>query len=288
MKAFHLASILTICLVGSAPTALVADDHGNDKPYLALGDSVTFGFLPSLQRTPFEYVNSANFIGYPDYLGPAVRLMPVNAACPGETSGSFLSSTAPDNGCRAFRANFPLHVAYRGTQADFASAFLQANPKTQLVTLQIGANDLFILQAQCAKDFPADPFACIFAGLQATLSQLGQNVLTAIAGIRAAGFRRTIVVLTYYPLGTDSQTTTVIHALNDTLIAAAAQGDAMVVDTFAPFTDASRPTGNPCLAGLLKNGTVTPTTCDVHPSQSGQRLIAGAVAAVLSRSRHEN
>src|SRR5262249_36020703 len=155
----------TICLIGSASAALVADDHGDDKPYLALGDSVTFGFMSD---AGFEYVNAANFIGYPDYVGPAVRLTPGNAGCPGETSGSFLSAAAHDRGCRAFRAQqLPLHVAYTGTQAEFASAFLEANPKTRLVTLQLGANDLFNLQEQCAGDF-----TCIVTALPATLAEL--------------------------------------------------------------------------------------------------------------------
>jgi len=281
MKASHLASILTICLIGFAPAALVADDHGDGKPYLALGDSVTFGFMP---QAGFEYVNASNFIGYPDYVGPAARLAQVNAACPGETSGSFLSATAPDRGCRAFRAqHLPLHVAYTGTQAEFASAFLQANPKTRLVTLQLGANDVFNLQQQCAGDF-----TCIVTGLPATLAELEQNILAAIAGIRAAGFRRTIVLLTYYPLDlNDPQTTVIIAVLNNAIIDAAARGGAMVADTFAPFARASatlQAQGSPCKAGLLKANPANPATCDVHPSQSGQRLIADAVAAVLSKA----
>src|SRR5262245_25994934 len=227
MKALHLASLLTICLVGSAPASLVADDHGggDDKPYLALGDSVTFGFMP---QAGFEYVNAANFIGYPDYAGPALRLTPVNAGCPGETSGSFLSDTAPDRGCRAFRAQqLPLHVDYDGTQAQFAAAFLKKNPKTQLVTIQLGANDLFALQAQCAGDF-----LCIVTGLPATLAELEQNILTAIAGIRDAGFQRTIVVVNYYPLDlNDLQTTALIHALNDALTDADARGGDLGPDT---------------------------------------------------------
>jgi lysophospholipase L1-like esterase len=286
MKALRLATILTICFTGITPIAASRDDdRSSGKPYLALGDSVTFGFMP---QAGFEYVNAANFIGYPDYVGPALRLTAVNAGCPGETTGSFLSAAAPDRGCRAFRAqSLPLHVAYDGTQAEFASAFLQANPKTQLVTLQLGANDLFALQAQCAGDF-----ACIVGALPATLAQLEQNLLTAIAGIRAAGFDRTLVVLTYYPLDlNDLQTTALIHALNDALTDAAARGGAIVADTFAPFARASatpQALGSPCRAGLLKANPANPATCDVHPSQSGQRLIADAVANLLRKASHHD
>jgi hypothetical protein len=52
-----------------------------------------------------------------------------------KTTGSFLSSTAADDGCRTFRSLAPLHVAYTSTQADFATSFLKAHPNTKLVTV---------------------------------------------------------------------------------------------------------------------------------------------------------
>src|SRR5450432_322858 len=88
-----------------------ASAWAQDGTVLALGDSVVFGYIT---QDGFAYVNAANFIGYPSYVGSALNFDVVNASCPGETTGSFLSSTAPDNGCRAFRGQAPLHVAYTG------------------------------------------------------------------------------------------------------------------------------------------------------------------------------
>jgi len=75
------------------------DSSGRDRQYLALGDSVAFGFIT---QAGFEYVNAANFVPYGDYVSAEFRFNEVNAACPGETTASFLSSTGVDNGCRAF------------------------------------------------------------------------------------------------------------------------------------------------------------------------------------------
>src|ERR1700675_1552205 len=115
--------------------------EAKDRPYLALGDSVVFGFIT---QAGFEYVNPNNFVGYPSYADAALRLDAANASCPGETTSGFISSSGADNGCRPFRGSFPLHVAYTSTQLDFATRFLHANRSTRLVTIGLGANDLFL------------------------------------------------------------------------------------------------------------------------------------------------
>ena len=84
-----------------AGTTIAASAQGASAPrYLALGDSVTFGFIT---QAGFEYVNADNFIGFPTYAAQDAKLNVINAACPGETTGSFISSTAPDDGCRLER-----------------------------------------------------------------------------------------------------------------------------------------------------------------------------------------
>src|SRR5476649_2729237 len=82
---------------------------------LILGDSVAFSYISSVGFEYF-YTNPENFIGFPNELGFLFHLDVVNASCPGETTGSFLSSAAPDNGCKGYRGLFPLHVDYKSTQ----------------------------------------------------------------------------------------------------------------------------------------------------------------------------
>jgi len=274
MKVFRLAVILTICLIGSSPAVMVADEGGGDKSYLALGDSVPFGFIP---LAGFEAVNASNFVGYPDYVGQAQGMRTVNGACPGEASGSFLDEFTPDNGCRAYRqAALPLHATFSGTQAAFAADFVRTHD-TRLVTIQLGANDLFLLTDRCFG-LPT----CVAAVLPLTLAILEQNILTTIASVRAAGYGREIVVVNYFPLDlNDTPLIGLTQALNAALADAASRGGALVADTFTPFAlAASTPAalGSACRAGLLKANPLNPFTCDVHPSQSGHRLIAKAIA----------
>src|SRR5216684_4227401 len=109
MRLLGFASLLLILL---SSVAVFATDSAVGPPYLALGDSVSFGFITN---AGFEYVNPENFIGFPDYVGQALKLQTRNAACPGETSGSFLSSTAPDDGC-CYCRRFHCLSRYRWTR----------------------------------------------------------------------------------------------------------------------------------------------------------------------------
>jgi len=60
--------LVVVALVMSGPVAspsAAASDRGG---YLALGDSVAFGYEPPEVVTPVEkYVNPADFKGYPEY-----------------------------------------------------------------------------------------------------------------------------------------------------------------------------------------------------------------------------
>src|SRR5215471_11485784 len=163
------------CSTESLQSVSAAESDSPTRRYLATGDSVPFGFNPLVDpRDP------TNFVGYPEQVGMEEGFHDTtNTACPGETSGSFLFATAPDNGCRSFKSRFPLHDGtYTITQIARDLGYLDAtHPKTDLITVMLGANDLFLLQAACAGE--PDPVACITQRLPATLNQFGVN-LTAI------------------------------------------------------------------------------------------------------------
>jgi lysophospholipase L1-like esterase len=241
------------------------------RPYLALGDSVSFGFITN---AGFEYVNPENFIGFPDYVGQTLKLHTSNAACPGETSGSFLSSTAPDDGCRFYRSLVLLHVSYISTQLDFAVSFLKSHPETRLVSIGLGANDVLLLRTQCADD-PT----CIALGLPHVLFAVETNLITILSNLRAAGFKGIIVVVNYYSVDySDTNETAITVALNQTLAAASAQAGSVVADVFTAFQAAAGPAGgHTCNVGLLNASSQDQFACDIHPSQSGQKLIARTV-----------
>lgn len=277
MRGFsRVALAWLIAGVGAAGPALAHDGGGRGNSMLSLGDSVVFGYIT---RDSPAYVNPDNFLGYPEIVGDSLRLDSVNASCPGETAAGFLSLTAPDNGCRPFRTHFPLHESYGTTQLDYALAYLGANKrKTRLVTLSIGANDGFLLQAACGGDVN-----CIQANLPATLAQLYANVNTILSNLKATGFKGVLMVVNYYSLDySDPVQTGFSLALNQVLANAAAANGAVVADAFGAFQKvAAAAGGKTCLTGLLNGDPQNQQVpaCDVHPSLSGQRLLAKAVEA---------
>jgi len=267
MRFFPFAVILFF-----AASPLFAATGAGASPYLALGDSVSFGYIAN---AGYAYVNPDNFVGFPDYAGQLLQFNTTNTACPGETSGSFLSSTAPDNGCHAYRAQAQLHVRYPSTQLSVAVSFLRAHPATPLVSVGLGANDVFLLAAKCANN-PT----CIDMGLPQVLAGVQANLTTILADLRAAGFKGVVVVVNYYsPDYADSNQTATTAALNQALAnAASTESGTVVADVFSRFQAiALSASGHTCNAGLLNASAQDQTVCDVHPSQSGQKLIARTI-----------
>ena len=248
------------------------------KAYLALGDSVVFGFI---DKAGYAYGNADNFLGYPDYAGRALDLEVTNASCAGEATGGFLSTVGADAGCRDYKATFPLHVSYGSTQLNFATAFLAANKKTRLVTIGLGGNDGLLLQFNCG----GNP-ACVQAGLPATLAAIYSNMNTILGNLKATGTKATLVVVNYYSLDySDASQTGLTVALNQTLAAVAGAHGAVVADAFTSFkTVAALAGGKTCMVGLLNASTANQLLCDVHPSQSGQQLLAKTVAAAYAKA----
>jgi len=242
--------------------------------YLALGDSVAFGYRSGL--APAQYADPTAFVGYPQVLAGQLGLQLTNAACPGETTSSFLSTTGVDNGCREYRAAVPLHTDYVGTQADFAVDFLRKHPQTRLVTIDLGANDLFLLQGACQNSIP-----CIEQGLPAVLQTVGRNLNTIDTRLRReAGYQRELVALTYYVTDyRDPNAVQPVVALNVLVLGASLFHLGRVADGFGAFALASRATqGDACAAGLL--APLGPG-CDIHPSLAGHTVLAAAIRAVI-------
>ena len=274
-----LRVISYVCLAAAVCAGGTAAARDRDAA-LVLGDSVAFAYIDSAGH---EYINPGNFLGFADDLEDTLRIESVDAGCPGETTASFLSSTGADNGCRAFRALFPLHVPYGGTQLEFAKKYLEQHRDVRLVTITLGANDGFLLIDACATQ--PDPAACIRAGLPALLATVEGNVQTILADLRATGFGGAIVITNYYALDYSDAAATGLRALlNGALEAPAAAYGAVVADLFTAFKTATAgPTfgGKTCNAGLLNASVHNQLLCDVHPSQSGHRLIARTIAGAF-------
>jgi lysophospholipase L1-like esterase len=246
---------------------------------------VAFSYIASVGFDYF-YTDADNFIGFANRLGLLFDLNVVNASCPGETTGSFLSATAPDNGCHAYRGAFPLHADYQSTQLAFATGYLRTHRDVRLVTLTLGANDGFLLEGACAEN-PANSTpdlvaACIAAGAPQLLATVAGNIQKILADLRATGYRGAIVVTNYYSLDYSDVSGTALTADLNAAIAAPTQAyGAVVADVFTAFkTVATKAAfgGNTCKTGLLNPDVITQAACNIHPAQTGHRVIAEAVA----------
>jgi lysophospholipase L1-like esterase len=286
---------LTIC--AAAPFAVVTASASAKAPkakgaevtpgsrYLALGDSVTFGYEESSVVPAPDYQDASSFLGYPEQLGSELHLTVANASCPGETSSSLVDASAQSNGCEnivgspnvGYRRSFPLHVNYNGSQLAFALSYLHAHRDVKLVSLMIGANDYFVCQVT-TKD------ACASSSeQQAVLATVAQNVRKILSAIRhTAHYRGQLAIVNYYSLNYASSATNALSAaLNNTMDTAAAPFHVVVADGFNELGAASLHSGgNPCTAGLLTQ-LGSPGKCGIHPSYAGQALLAQSLEKVI-------
>ena len=183
---FRMLGVLLMSLLVALGSAAAKDVGSNSESYLALGDSVPFGYI---EEADYEYYYPANFVSYSDYLSGYLGggWVVVNASCPGETTSSFLSPLAPDNGCHQYRSYFPLHETYasiHSTQYTFATGFLRLNlATTPLVTIMLGVDDLLLLEEQCN----GNP-QCIENGLPEAYATAEANMTQILAGLRGTGY----------------------------------------------------------------------------------------------------
>lgn len=285
--AIVIGCMLGLLVPASASAATREAPVTPGSTYLALGDSVTFGYQPPGSVPPPDYEHASSFRGWPEHAARALRLKLVNASCPGETSASLIDPGAPNLGCEntrgnrdvSYRKHYPLHVSYRGSQLSFALSFLRAHPRTRLVTLMIGANDLFLCQTTTSD-------GCTSAAeQQATLGRIRANVRRIASRIRRrAHYRGRIVLMRYPSLDYNSAAlSAIIRALNRAAYEGAKPYRIRVADGYGEWRAASRHSGNnPCTAGLLAQ-LGEPGKCDAHPSWAGQGLLAQALERTITR-----
>lgn len=278
-----LSLVLVSASPGSATTLPAPALRG--AGYLALGDSVAFGYTPPEVTPPANYLNAANFVGYPEDFAKVTGLTLANASCPGETTGSMITPGAQSNGCEnsvgspaGYRTIFPLHVNYSGTQLDYAVSYLRSHPRTRLVTIDIGANDGFVCQE-------TTPDHCTGADFQAVLNQISANVSTIYSALRdRAHYHHALVLLSYYSLDyRDPAQVASTRALNAALAGPTRAFGGVVADGFTAFQLASlRAGGDPCAAGLLI--ALPAGGCNIHPSKLGHEVLAAAIGAAVLRA----
>jgi lysophospholipase L1-like esterase len=278
-----LAAVLVgppLTIPASASTGPVTGNarHGT---YLALGDSVAFGYVPPDATPAPNYYDAHSFVSYANDVAQALDERVFNASCPGETTASMLYPGAQSNGCEnsvtspvGYRTLYPLHVQYQGTQTAYAVRFLTDHKDTGLVTIDIGANDAFVCEATA-------PDHCrTLTEFSAVGKEIETNLAAILEQIRAV-YHGPLVVLDYYSLTYATATQDLLSTLLNGFINTAAAGfTVLTANGYGAFETASAAYGgSPCNAGLLV--PVPGGTCDIHPSLLGHQVLAKAILAAL-------
>jgi lysophospholipase L1-like esterase len=277
-----VAAVVAAACAGTVSAGPVTGSDANGT-YLALGDSVAFGYVPPEAVPPPKYVDAHSFAGYPEYLAQQLNERVSNASCPGETTASMLVVGAQSNGCEnslgspvGYSTLYPLHVQYQGTQMEYALHYLAVHNHTRLITIDVGANDAFLCQA-------TTPDHCTSgAELLGVANEIATNLTKIFHDLRSvAGYSGPIVALTYYSLSYSDPAATAGTQFLDSVIADVTTAfGGIVADGFAAFQGPSFAFGgDPCAAGLLVK--LPDGTCNIHPSPAGHRLLAAAIAKAI-------
>jgi lysophospholipase L1-like esterase len=152
LAGFAVAVVLT--LSGTAGVVSQSSARPVSQPpqsyYLALGDSMAYGFQPTKVKPPLPRLAAATFhTGYVDVFAAQLRklspkIQVVNYGCPGESTVTFARG-----GCDWLKQGGKLHDAFRGSQLKAAEAFLRAHPgKVSPITVTLWGAELAPLSSK--------------------------------------------------------------------------------------------------------------------------------------------
>ncbi|TAN33282.1 SGNH/GDSL hydrolase family protein [bacterium] len=268
-----VAALAAVLVTTTSAAAAPGQYQAPRKYYLALGDSLAFGFELAKFDAELPNVTAASFdTGYVDDFAAAIHsvrpdVRVVNFGCPGETTSSYFT------GC-AWHAvkGLPLHDTYATAQEAAALAFLNAHPgEVSPITIDLGANDVLGLAAGC-NFVPS----CLAQGAPAVLQSISTNLSTTLAELRAAAPRGEIIVMEYYnPLYVVAPSTdALLGQLNGVIAAAAAPYGARLADAFPVINhNPAFPSEGASVCGLTGMCFPAPGG-DIHPNDAGYALIA--------------
>ncbi len=160
---------------------------------------------------------------------------------------------------------------------DFAEAQLASNKQIDMVSLSIGANDVFLslpaLQ-QCGSNVK-----CQQSVLDSVMGSYATNLAEILGRIRAK-YKGRLVLLTYYsPDPSLDSLAVLLNSVMTQVGSLPAFAPVRFADGFTAFKTASAFVGgDACKAGLLiRLPAGSPTPCDIHPSPIGRDLLAAIV-----------
>ncbi len=262
--------ITLVILVGLAllpSRAYASGPVGVKSYYLALGDSLAFGYEPNL-----DWSHGYAQQWYSSDLHGKGSGSITNYGCNGEKASTFVNG-----GCPYW---YLVHNFYTGAQLNAAVSFLNKHPSTvSPVSLDIGANDLLpdINSSTCVVSATwATDLANVDSLLKGTILPKLTTALTNSSGQRTGD----LVMMLYYDPYQNKCPNSVsyVQELNTHLVADGSSFGVYFADAFTAFGGATTPNPNICTYTWMCS-----SSADIHATggQSGEpgngyKVISGA------------
>jgi lysophospholipase L1-like esterase len=259
--------VLTAGALGAGPAAAAPQAY-----YLALGDSIAYGFQPEKARKGLP--PSGFNTGYVDVfaarlrtLAPAIQV--VNYACPGESLVTFAKGPCP-----AVADGIDLHNSFSGSQLGAALGFLRAHPgQVSPITITLWGNDVVGFEEGCHNNL-----RCIRKRAPHAVSSLASRLRSILAQLRSAAPTAEIIATGAWNFEVDrlARVAFLYRSLDKRIRRAAGRAGAHVANTRAIFN----PRGS--IAATRKRICALTFVCsqnDPHPRDAGYRAMAKAFFA---------
>jgi lysophospholipase L1-like esterase len=245
--------------------------------YLALGDSIAYGFQPA--KASAGLPPSGFNTGYVDVFAARLRAIApkigvVNYACPGESTRTFI-----DGGCPGRGDVRGLHDAFKGSQLGAALAFLKAHRgRVSPITLTLWGNDVFGEFAPACKG----DLACIGSNPRAGLARFASRLATIVGRLRAAAPKAEIILTGAWNVDVEkpARSDPLFRSIDATIARVAAAAKARVARMYLVFSAVGTEKAPICaLTFICSKG-------DPHPTDAGYRAMAAAFLAASGYPRH--
>jgi len=265
-----VAGALSVSLVAGLATEASAVQQAPKSYYLALGDSIAYGFQPA--KADKGLPPSGYRTGYVDVFAKQLRqlspkLQVVNYACPGESTVSFVHGNCPGRGDVK-----GLHNPYPGTQMAAALAFLAAHRgQVSPITITLWGNDINPVADACKGNL-----ACIQKRAPAAVAAFESRLGDILGRLRKAAPSADIVVTGAWNFNVDAlaMTDPIFLSVDAAIRHATLEAKGRVAELYPVIS----PKGNPKQArARLCSLTFICSKQDPHPTDAGYRAIAGAV-----------
>jgi lysophospholipase L1-like esterase len=258
-------------LIGTTSPAASQIVHGPKQYYLALGDSITYGYQAYKHAAGLP--PSAFNTGYVDVFAEYLReiqptITVVNYGCPGESTRSFLKGPCPWT-----EFGQELHDQFVGRQLEAALSFLQAHPgQVSPITITLWGNNVREFSGACMGDA-----ACVESGAARFIADLSKDLTKILHALRKDAPDADIIVTGSWDPFIDALAFTdpLFQLLNASMAATAGAEDVRFANPFPLFNpqgDLPREMANLC-AFLLLCGAQS----DSHPSDLGYQVLGDLV-----------